>query len=182
MAALLTEYHLTDPDDMHPTLALARYGKRRKTDAFLGFWLAIIVEAQQMRPNQRTVRKHIEKFHAGRDVRTALDEVGRASFDAELQDAARIYYASGLEDSSYTSTLMRMKRLSAGQVREKAAMEVVRTAAFILDARLEPTLIRLLVTGYLQALAPHGPRELREAMERYPQTQEPLEAILGDHP
>lgn len=181
MAALLTEYHLTDPDDMHPALALARYGKRRNADAFLGFWLGIIVEAQQMRPNLRTVRKHAEKFLAGRDVRTALEEAGRASIDGELRDAARIYFASGLEDSSYTSTMMRMRRLSGQQVREKAALEVVRTTAVILEAGLDQQLIGLLVDGYLAALAPHGPRELREAMARHPQAQGPLEAALGRH-
>lgn len=177
--AALTEYHLTDPDDMHPALALARFGKRRNADLFLGFWLALIVEAQQMRPNLRTATRHVTKFLASRDVQTALTETGQESVDRELTDAARVYYASGLEDSSYTSTMMKMRRLSSAQVREKAALEVVRATALILEAGLDPRLIELLVHGYLAALAPHGARELREAVQRYPHTQESLERALG---
>lgn len=178
MAALLTEYHLTDPDDMHPALALARFGKGRKADLFLGFWLALIVEAQQMRPNVRTATRNVDKFMGGRDVRTALEEAGQASFDGELTDAARVYYASGMEDSSYTSTMMKMRRLSSAQVRDKAALEVVRTTALVLEAGLDERLVELLVRGFLEALTPHGARELREAAQRYPHTQPLLENVL----
>ncbi|MDO5677777.1 MAG: hypothetical protein Q4G35_09775 [Propionibacteriaceae bacterium] len=177
----LTEYHLTDPADMHPALALARYGKARKADLFLGFWLALIVEAQQMMPNPRTARRHVEKFFAGRDVLTALTETGAESVDAELSDAARVYFVSGLADPGYGSTMMRMRRLTAAQVREKAALEVVRAASLIVEAGLDQRLVGLLVSGYLAALAPHGAHELREAAQRYPQAQTLLESALEEH-
>ena len=175
----LTEYHHTDPADMHPALALARFGKARKGDLFLGFWLALITEAQQSRPNVRTATRHTEKFFAGRDVQTALLEVGDAVY-TELADAARVFFASGLDDTAYSSTMMRMRRLTGQQVREKAAHQVVRTASLILDARLDQRLIGLLVRGYLDALAPHGARELREAWDKYPQAQPLLESALEE--
>lgn len=174
----LTEYHLTDPADMHPALALARYGKRRKADLFLGFWLGIIVEAQQASPNLRLVRRHVDKFFRGADVQAALTEAGQGAVDAELTDAARVYYASGLEDQSYTSTMMRMRRLTAAQVREKAGLEVARLTEVVLGGGLDERLIEMLVRGYLQALAPHGARELRAAFGRHPQARSKLEAVL----
>lgn len=176
----LTEYHRVDPADMHPALALARYGKRRTADLFVGFWLALIVEAQQMRPNVRGAARHAEKFLGDRSLRAAVDEAGQGAVDAELADAARVYYASGLEDSSYTSGLMRMKRLTGQQVREKAAGDVAKTSALILEAGLDERLIELLVHGYLEALAPHGARELRDAAQRHPHVQARLESALGN--
>lgn len=180
MASLLTEYHRTDPDDMHPALALARYGKRRDADAFLGLWLTIVVEAQQIRPNVRSIRRHVDRFYAVPAISTALEEAGQASFDAELADAARVYYASGLEDVAYTSTMLRMRRLSAAQVRDKAALEVVRATAAILDAGLDTRLVRCLAIGFLEALAPHGAQELHDASARHPRARELLTAVVEE--
>ena len=174
----LTEYHRVDPADMHPALALARFGKRRTADLFVGVWLALLVQAQQLRPNVRGAARHAEKFLAGRDVRAAVNEAGSEAVDAELADAARVYFASGLEDSSYSSTLMRLKRLTGAQVREKAATDVAKAAALILDAGLDERLIGLLVHGYLEAVAPHGANELREAAQRHPKAQARLESAL----
>ncbi|GAA4895150.1 hypothetical protein GCM10025789_10740 [Tessaracoccus lubricantis] len=178
MAALLTEYHLTDPDDMHPALALARYGKRRSGDQFVGFWLALLVESGQLRPNERTVRRHVEKFEHDAAVVAAIREAGVDDVDAELADAARVYFASGLEDASYTSTLMRMRRLSAPQVRAKAARQVADTAAMILDSGIDSRYVPLLVRGYRAALAPHGARELREAVADSPDLAAVITPIL----
>ncbi|MBB1510308.1 DUF6553 family protein [Tessaracoccus sp. MC1756] len=178
MAALLTEYHLTDPDDMHPAVALARYGKRRTGDLFVGLWLGMIVEAQQMRPSLSNVKRQVEKFESGQDLRRAVEEAGGAAVDAELADAARVYFASALEDASYTSTLLKMRRLSGTQVRDKAAHEVLRTADLILEARLGERYVPLLVRGFLAGLAPHGARELREALADHPELVDTITPIL----
>ena len=118
---------------MHPALALARFGKRRTADLFVGFWLALLVEAQQLRPNVRGAARHAEKFLTGRDVRAAVDEAGT---------------------------------------------DVAKAAALILDAGLDERLIGLLVHGYLEAVAPHGANELREAAQRHPKAQARLESAL----
>lgn len=176
----LTEYHHTDPADMHPALAQARFGTRRKADRMVGFWLALIVEAQQSRPNVRTARRHARELVASRDFLTAVAEAGQDAVDRELVDGARIYFTSALEDSAYTSTLMRMRRMNSAQVREKAALQVVRTTALIQESGLEESLIRWLLHGYLAALAPHGVRELRESTGRHPRAEATLATILDE--
>ena len=56
---------------LHPAMRPARYGKHDDGDRFLAFWLSLMIDARQHRltPSLTRMRRTIEGFYAGRDVK-----------------------------------------------------------------------------------------------------------------
>lgn len=173
---------MDDPQPMlDPALETARYGKLRDGDRFVGFWLALVMEAKQrrLRPTEREARRILERFWSGRDVRAALAAVGVKAFNDQLRDAAKVYFTTCLTDPQYTSTMWRMNRIEPDKLRKKMAVDTANTLALLAEsgglvgeAVQLPT---LLTDGFLNALAPHGAEELGEAVARNPSAVRAME-------
>lgn len=171
-------------EPLHPDLELARYGGARgKQDKFLGFWLHLVVDSRQ-HSDPRSLAKIVKRFFEGREVAAAVASAGAPAVQAELTDAARLFFESSLNDSQYSSSLFGLKRLTPDAVRAKAAGDAARLVALLarsgtLDGPAEP-LPRLFVDGYLAAMAPHGAHELREAVEHHPAAAAIIRSLFED--
>lgn len=152
----------------HPTLHRARHGADGSIDSFLGFWLMLMAESRQggMRlPNR--MRRTIQDFFAGADVRAALDDAGRQAVHDELQEAAAVYWATCKTDPHYSSKMFGMGRLDPREIERKAANELVKTlramlASDGLQGPAEP-LASLLIDGFIATFGSGASSTVREA-------------------
>ncbi len=148
-------------------LELARRGPKGNVDRFLAFWIDIITQGRQSHIEAvgGRVRKSVTKFV--RDVAPSAVAVGEDTVVAELQDAARIYFATCLTDSQYTSTLFGTKRLETDQVRRKAAADAAAALGALADAGtfdgLGQRLPGALARGFVDAM-PESEQSLRDAV------------------
>lgn len=173
---------MDDPQPMlDPAMEMARYGPAHDGDRFVGFWLALIMEARQrrLRPAERQARRILDRFWAGRDVQAALATVGDTAFNDQLRDAAGVYFRTCLTDPQYASTMWRTSRIEPEKLREKMARDTANTLALMADsgglvgnAAQLPT---LLTDGLLGALAPHGAEELAKAIAGDPSAVRAME-------
>lgn len=166
---------------LDPALETARYGKLRGGDRFVGFWLTLVMEARQqrLRPGERQVRRVLDRFWSGRDVRAALAAVGGSALNDQLRDAARIYFTTCLTDPQYASTMWRTKRIEPEKLQKKMAHDTASTLALLADSGglvgEAVQLPALLTEGFLNALAPHGAEELAEAVAENPSAVRAME-------
>lgn len=171
-----------DPtSNLHPGLEVARYGKSHDGDRFVGFWLALVMEARQgrMRSVDRQARRILTRFWSGHDVQTARAAAGAQAINDQLRDAAQIYFMSCLTDPQYSSTMWRTSRIEPEKLWTKMARDAADTLAMLADsgglvgdAAQLPT---LLTDGFLEALAPHGAGELGDAVAGNPSAVRALE-------
>lgn len=160
-------------DELDPALRRARYGKREDGDRFLGFWLTILVHARQDRltPSLRHVRRAIESFYAGREVRAAVVAVGLQEVQDQLRDAAAVYFQTCLTDPQYSSVAWGMNRLQPDQLRAKAANDAASALASIVDCRaggVAEELPGLFVDGFLEVFGEPGRDALGLALAKRP--------------
>lgn len=157
---------------LEPTLRRARYGRRDDGDRFLGFWLGLMVDGRQHRltPSLTRLRRGIEGFYAGRDVRAATAAAGQEAVDAQLRDAAAVYFQTCLTDPNYSSLVWGMNRLQPEQLRAKAARDAAGTLAAIVESRgatgAAAALPGLLVDGFLEVFGEPGRDALRDAVAK----------------
>ena len=158
-------------DELDPTLRRARYGKRDDGDRFLGFWLTILVHARQDRltPSLTQVRRAVEGFYAGREVRAAVAAVGLPAVQDQLRDAAAVYFQTCLTDPQYSSVVWGMNRLQPDQLRAKAAKDAASALAALVECRAgspAEELPPLFVDGFLEVFGEPGRDALRPALAK----------------
>ncbi|MGV8846985.1 DUF6553 family protein [Tessaracoccus sp.] len=172
--------------DLHPGVRVARYGKNNDGDRFVGFWLALLIEARHagMQPATVRTRRILDRFWSGKDVQSALQAVGDDVMNDHLRDAAHVYFTSCLTDPQYSSTMWRMNRIDPEKLRDKMARETANTLALLADsAALQGwagRLPALLTDGFLEALAPQGAKELAEAVASNPSAQRAMELTAAE--
>lgn len=152
---------------MDEILTLARYGRLRDGDRFVGLWVELMVAARQASDGRRIVKS----FFRG-DVARAVDTAGQQVVADELRDAARLYFASCLTDPQYTSTMFGMKRLPDEEIRGKIANETASALATLAASGTvdgaASALPGALIDGYVDALGPDSEADLRAAAARHP--------------
>ncbi len=171
---------------LHPDLDVARYGAKHDGDRFVGFWLALLIQARHggVQPAAVRTRRILDRFWSGRELRIALEAVGDAVVNDHLRDAAAVYFTSCLTDPQYSSTMWRMNRIEPEKLRDKMALEAANTLALLADSAAlggwAGRLPTLLTDGFLEALAPQGAKELAEAVARNPSAQRAMELTVGE--
>lgn len=156
-------------DPLDPLMRLARHGKRDDGDRFLAFWLSLMVDARQHRltPSLTRMRRTIEAFYAGRDVKAATAALGRRALDEQLRDAAAVYFQTCLTDPQYSSVVWGMNRLQPEQLRAKAAKDAATTLDAVVGSGATgpaEALPALLVDGFVEVFGEPGREALRDAV------------------
>ena len=165
---------MSDESSPADVLMRARYGANNDGDRFVGFWLALSTRAGQNtgRSDAQACRRTIEQFWKARDVRAAVESAGLSGVNAELLDAAVVYFGTCLTDSQYSSTMWRTKRLEPEKLRSKMAKDTVDILALLEDSGVlrESTqgLPAILTDALLKTLAPHGAEALSRAVAENP--------------
>lgn len=111
--------------DLHPALRRARYGSEGDADRFIGFWLALIMDARQ--PGHSRIRRTVRDFFAAKELQAALAEAGQQAVDDELTDAATIYWTTCRTDPQYSSKMLGYGRLQPQAIEKKASRELANT-------------------------------------------------------
>lgn len=159
---------------LDPVLHRARYGPRDDGDRFVGFWLNLVVDGRQQRltPSLTRVRRAIEQFFAGREVRSAREALGDDAVNAQLRDAATVYFQTCLTDPNYSAGVWGMNRLQPEQLRVKTAKDAAGTLTAIVESRgatgPAASLPSLLVDGFVQVFGDPGRAALRDAVATKP--------------
>ncbi|MHA6523292.1 DUF6553 family protein [Tessaracoccus sp. G1721] len=158
---------------LHPALRVARYGKHDDGDRFLGFLLSLMIDARQHRltPSLTRMRRTIEAFYSGRDVKAAREAVGQETIDAQLRDAAAVYFQTCLTDPQYSSVVWGMNRLQPEQLRAKAAKDAAGTLEAVVGSRATgpaEALPGLFVDGFIEVFGDPGREALRDAAAKKP--------------
>lgn len=166
---------------MHPDLVMARFGRKRDGDRFVGFWLALVMEGRQygLRANARQTRRIVDQFFAGNELQAAVEAVGQRAVNDQLRQAASVYYNSCLTDPQYANTMWRVNRLEPEKLREKMARDTVETLAMLAESGglqgAASQLPALLTEGFLDTLAPQGAEELSRAIAKNPSALRAME-------
>lgn len=140
-----------------PELEAYRRGPKGDIDRFLGFWIELIVDGKQARTRGAIKRgtRTVQAFLRQGPVQATLANGGEEAVAEALRDAARVYFETCQSDSQYGAVLFGTKRLSAEQVRAKAAGEAAGAIGLLGDGGalqgFAARFPRFLVDGYLAA-------------------------------
>ncbi|MDF1489430.1 DUF6553 family protein [Tessaracoccus caeni] len=141
----------------YPELEAYRRGPKGDIDRFLGLWIELIVAGKQARTRggMKRAGRTVSGFLGQKPVKAVLDAGAHDVIDEHLRDSARVYFETCQSDSQYSAVLFGTKRLSAEQVRAKAAAEAAGAIGLLGDSGVlegvAARLPRLLVDGYLSA-------------------------------